>query len=51
MEQLLGDNVGEEEEEEGEDLFGDNLERWVHLFYTGIYVVYYIHVCVGMTCC
>ena len=27
--QLLGDNVEEEEEEEGEDLFGDNLERCV----------------------
>ena len=29
MEQLLGDGEGGEEEEEGEDLFGDNLERCV----------------------
>ena len=32
VEQLLGDNVGEGEEEEveeGEDLFGDNMERCV----------------------
>ena len=31
VEQLLGDNEGEgEEEEEGEDLFGDNLERYIN---------------------
>ena len=35
VEQLLGDNdpeVEEEvEEEEGEDLFGDNMERYIHV--------------------